>query len=613
MKSDIDGEASLTALDSGKAAAPCELEISMRFFLVPLVIALVVSLPLHAQESKPTVSAQLPTAPPLLSEAMCGKGAYIVSLAGSPIGRETFDVKCLESGFAVTAQTNIKLAPATIDIQSELDLNKSAIPTRFMSKGTMALTSVDQTIVFKDGKATITTKNGSQEMLYQDGASYLMSNLSYVLAFVAARYDNTKGGEQTIPVFPNISAIMERTARDDAQPLGLVATPKPTSFDRYTLKLGPTTIVLWSDMQGRIAVISMPLQRFVSARAEYASFVEPLHTALASLIKTLKPDYSAPANAPFTAEEVRIKVKDYVLAGTLLLPKGEPPPYSVVVTSTGSGQQTRDEPIPLPNLKDYRPFRQIAEHLAGRGIAVLRVDDRGVGDSTGVETLERATTFDFADDVRAQIAYLRTRRDIDPERIGIVGHSEGGAIAPLVAATDPKVAAIVLMAGTGSRGDQVLLYQMDRPIELDTTLTAEEKAKARAENKRIIQTVIDGGDTSKLPPLFRYNWTKVFATYDPLVTIRKVRQPIFIVQGGLDRQVTADQADLLAKAALAAGNKDVMVKMFPNLNHLFLPAKTGDGNEYDSLETSTLGADVIKSIGDWLLFKLQRSAPRPKR
>jgi dienelactone hydrolase len=295
------------------------------------------------------------------------------------------------------------------------------------------------------------------------------------------------------------------------------------------------------------------------------------------------------------------------------LPKTGARPFPVVVTSTGSGQQTRDEPLPFPNLKDYKLFRQIAEHLASRGIAVLRVDDRGVGDSTGVETLDKATTFDFADDVRAQVAYLRTRPDVDHKRIAIVGHSEGGVIAPLVAASDPQIKAIVLMAGTGKRGDEVLLYQMNRPLELNPAMSDEEKAKARAENERILRTVIEGGDVSKLPALFHYPWTRAFLTYDPLSTIRKVRQPIFIVQGALDQQVTADQADMLAKAAREAGNQDVMVRVFPTLNHLFLPAITGDESEYNTLETSRIGDDVIKAIGDWLQFKLQRSDPAPAR
>ena len=585
----------------------------MRLLLLLFVSILLTSASSFGQQSGAQNSAKLPPAPPILSPALCGKGTFLISMSGKSVGLETTETKCVESGYVANGQTNFKIPGAAIDLYSELELDKAAIPTRFMFKGMMALTPVDQTIVFKDGKATVTTKEGSHEVLYQPGASFIVSNASYMLPLVAARYDVARGGVQTISIFPNATAAMERTARDEVQPVGALAGPKPTAFDRYVLTVGPTTIIMWADMQGRIAVISSPIQKFVSVREEYAGFVEPLQAALASVLKGLKPDYSASPDASFTAEEVIIKVKDYVLAGTLLLPKNGARPFPVVVTSTGSGQQTRDEPVPFQNLKDYRPFRQIAEHLASRGIAVRRVDDRGVGDSTGLETLEQVTTFDFADDVRAQVTYLRTRREIDPTRIAIIGHSEGGIIAPMVAASDPKIAAIVLMAGTGKRGDEVLLFQMNRPIELNPAMSDVEKAKARAANQQILRTVIDGGDTSKLPPLFRFKWTKVFLTYDPLPTIRKVKQPIFIVQGALDQQVTPEQADLLAKAAQAAGNKDVMVRMFPTLNHLFLPSKTGDLSEYSSLEVRVLGDDLLKAIGDWLLFKLQRSDPGPSR
>lgn len=563
-----------------------------------------------AQQSKP----QLPAPAPLLSPALCGKGVFLISLGGTPVGRETFEIKCVAGGgYAASGQTNVKLPGALIDVETAIEMDKAASLTKFTSKGTMLGSPIEQTITFTNGKANITTKEGTQEMLYEKGSTFIMSNVQYLMTFLAAQYDTSRGGAQSIRIFPNLSANMERTARDEVQPTGAVAAPKPSAFDRYTLQIGQATLILWTDTQGRLAVISLPAQKYVAVREEYTGFVEPLQAALVSTMKGLKPDYSAPPDAPFTAEEVKIKVKDYQLAGTLLLPKSGARPFPVVVTSTGSGQETRDEPLPYPNLAEYKIFRQIAEHLAARGIAVLRVDDRGVGDSTGLETLDKATTFDFADDVRAQVAYLRTRRELDPKRIAIVGHSEGGIIAPLVAASDAQIAAVVLLAGTGKRGDEVLLYQMNRPLELNAALSDEERAKARAENERILRTVIEGGDTSKLPTLFRYPWTKAFLTYDPLPTIRKVRQPILIVQGELDRQVTADQAELLAKAARDAGNQDVTVRLFPTLNHLFLPAKTGDESEYTSLETSRIGDDVIKAIGDWLLFKLQRSEPAKGR
>jgi dipeptidyl aminopeptidase/acylaminoacyl peptidase len=317
-------------------------------------------------------------------------------------------------------------------------------------------------------------------------------------------------------------------------------------------------------------------------------------------------DYSAPANAPFTAEEVTVTVKGYTLAGTLLLPKSGKRPWPAVITITGSGQQTRDEPLPIPGLEKYKLMRQVAEALASRGIAVLRVDDRGVGGSGGRDTLMTATSSSFADDVRAEVAYLRSRSEIDPKRIALVGHSEGGMIAPMVAATDPQLAAIVLMAGDGKRGDLISKEQLEDALA-SSKLTPEEKDQQRAKQAAIIQAVQSGADLSSYPAEVRLPWIKEFWTYDPLVMIRKVRQPILILQGALDRQITAEQAGMLEQAAREGGNKDVTKQIFPNLNHLFLPAKTGSFSEYATLETQLVGDAVLKTLGDWLVLKLRES------
>jgi dienelactone hydrolase len=320
-------------------------------------------------------------------------------------------------------------------------------------------------------------------------------------------------------------------------------------------------------------------------------------------MKAAEVDYAAPAGAPFTAEEVSVEAKGFTLAGTLLVPKTGKPPYPAVITITGSGQQTRDEYLPLPGLEQYRPFRQIAEALASRGIAVLRVDDRGVGRSKGLETLKVSTSANFADDVRAQVDFLRERREIDPGRVVLVGHSEGGMIAPMVASTDPRIAGIVLLAGTGKRGDTIIAYQVNQGLEGDATLTEEARAKARAQQQDAMRKAI-AGDASA-PEALRNPWMRYFLGYDPLPTIRKVRQPILILQGELDRQVTADQADLLAKAAREAGNRDVTERVFPGLNHLFLPAKTGAVSEYSSLSTNSIPDEVMKQLTDWLVEKLK--------
>jgi dienelactone hydrolase len=327
----------------------------------------------------------------------------------------------------------------------------------------------------------------------------------------------------------------------------------------------------------------------------------PLAVAPAALAQSAKERHA------FDAEEVTIKTNGYALAGTLLLPKGAAKrPVPAVVTITGSGPQTREGTPPLPGLEAYKPFRQLAEELAARGIAVLRADDRGYGSSTGRETLATATTSTLADDTRAQLAYLRGRREIDPARIALVGHSEGGAIATLVAASDPRVRAVVLMAAMGKTGREVSLSQQEEALAQTPGLTEERKEELRATQRKILQTVIEGGDTSQLPPVASHPWFKEYLTFDPTAAVRRVKQPILILQGEFDRQVTADQAALLERAARDAGNRDVTVKVFPGLNHLFLPSKTGSFNEYATLNTYALGADVLNTLGDWLAARVSR-------
>jgi dienelactone hydrolase len=572
------------------------------------LLILLLSMPALTLAQQPSAQT-LPPAPPLLSPKICGKGVFLLSLGEQSLGRETFEIQCKPdaTGYRASGNTALKLPNGPVNLDTTIEVDKAGAPLSFNMKGEVAGARTGQSFVFMGNKATITVDGKTDEMAYTNRAAMLPNLVTYVMQFIAARYDNVRGGEQEITIFPNIPARMERTGRDEVSPAKMIIAGNAVAFDRYSLKIGPSNLVLWTDMQGRLAVASVPAQGFVAAREEYASFVEPLRNALLAKVKGIVPDYSAPAGAPFTAEEVKVQAKGFMLAGTLLLPKTGKRPFPAVVMVTGSGQQTRDEPA-LPGVEKYRPFRQIAEFLASRGIAVLRVDDRGVGESGGFDTLDKATTFDFADDVRAQITYLRTRSEIDASRIGIIGHSEGGVIAPLVAASDPKLAAIVLMAGTAKRGEDVLRFQFNYEAEHNPGLSEEERAKARAETENFIRAIKENGDVSKYPVILRglnSPWGRAFLAYDPLTTIVKVRQPILILQGALDQQVTADQARMLEEAARKSGNKDVTIRVFPNLNHLFLPAKTGAESEYSKLETYSLSDEVLNAIADWLQVKLK--------
>jgi uncharacterized protein len=547
---------------------------------------------------------RLPPAAPILAPSICGKGAFSFWLGDRSIGREEFEIKCQSEGaYSASGHTELKVPGSALDLNSSLEVNKSGEPLSSTVSGTVNGKPFEQSIVIKGATALITTAGATRELPFASGASLLGGNIFYMNQFLLARYDLARGGIQQLPIFPGQAARVERVARDEVQATGIAASPAPVAMDRYSVTIGLTNLIAWVDAQGRIATLAVPLQNFAAVREEYSSFVPSFKAIISAKLKEAEVDYSAPPGAPFTAEEVTVEAKGFTLAGTLLVPKTGKPPFPAVITITGSGQQTRDEYLPIPGLEKYRPFRQIAEALASRGIAVLRVDDRGVGNSKGRETLKTATSADFADDTRAQVDYLRKRKEIDPGRIALIGHSEGGMIGPIVAASDPRIAAVVLMAGPGERGDEILLYQQNQAVETNAVLSEEEKAKQRAEHADNLRKAIANDPSA--PEALRSAWMRYFLAYDPLPTIRKLRQPILILQGEIDRQVTADQAEMIAKAARAAGNRDVTARVFTGLNHLFLPAKTGAPSEYTSLSTTTIPDDVIKLLTDWLAQRLK--------
>jgi len=531
---------------------------------------------------------------------LCGAGKYELAAAGQPVGSETFDVTCAPDGhYSATGRTQLSAGATSLDLTTTLELAKDLRPTSVIVKGTAGGQPFDQSATFANGTATVTANGQSQSVPYTAGASWLGGNIFFANAFVAARYDDAKGGVQQIPIFPQTSASLERRATDGAK----LDNGESASFTRYVMRIATQEIVLWRDAAGRLAVIAVPSQRFTASRPESAKWVSALLAGLQGATPSpASPapstiDYSAPPGAPFTAEEVKIPVATYALAGTLLVPKSGKRPFPAVVMVTGSGLQTRDSRLALPGLEQYAPFRQIAERLAANGVAVLRVDDRGVGSSTGRETLENATTSSLADDTRAQVAWLRGRAEIDGQRIIVLGHSEGASIAAMVAASDPKVAGVVLMAGTGKTGAETSFEQQENLLRSDTTMTEERKAALRAQQKEAVKTILAGGD---LPGQKTIAWTREYFAYDPLATIRKVKQPILILQGERDRQVDRSHATRLADAARTAGNRDVALTEFPTLNHLFLPSKTGSFSEYSHLETTAVPAVVLDTIVAWV-------------
>ena len=308
-----------------------------------------------------------------------------------------------------------------------------------------------------------------------------------------------------------------------------------------------------------------------------------------------KPNYSAPAGAPYTAESVVVPTAlGHTLGGTFTKPTDVTTALPVVISISGSGPQDRDEYISIVR-NGYRLFRQVADTLGRRGVAMLRMDDRGVGESGG--SFATATSRDFANDIRAAVTWLRSRSDVDPSRIFLVGHSEGGMIAPMVAADDPLLAGIVLMAGTGRTGREILLFQNRYAIEYDTSLTSAKRATMLA---RVARSVDSALTTSP--------WLTFFGAHDPIATARRVKVPVLILQGADDQQVIASEASLLGKAFRAGGNRDVTMQVFPELNHFFIRQPGGNPSGYSELPTNLASSEVLGMAADWIARRASRIA-----
>ena len=281
------------------------------------------------------------------------------------------------------------------------------------------------------------------------------------------------------------------------------------------------------------------------------------------------------------------------LGGTLTTPKDGKGPFPAVVTITGSGQEDRDEFIPFAG--GIRLFRQVADTLGRRGIAVLRLDDRGLGASGGDP--RASTSADFADDIRAGLAFLRGRADIDQRRLGLVGHSEGGAIAPMIAATDANLRAMVVLAGPAEPGIEISMAQNRYIVEHTPGLTPTQQ-----------DSILRAARASLAPEKQTMPWLRFWMGYDPAPTARRVKAATLILQGATDRQVPAEQAEKLAALIRAGGNGDVTVRIFPATNHLFVDDADGDFRKYEQLRTNIVSPAVLGALADWLVTKLGAGA-----
>jgi len=338
---------------------------------------------------------------------------------------------------------------------------------------------------------------------------------------------------------------------------------------------------LWIDDTGRMIRFSVPLQALEVVREDIAS----VSSRSVSISRG-------------NDEQVKIPSNGFTLAGTLSRPaETSVPRLPAVVLVGGSGPADRDSMVfGIPILG------QLAGALADAGFIVVRYDKRGIGQSGG--RAESASLTDYADDVRAAVKVLADRKDVDPKRIAVAGHSEGGLVALMAAAKEKRIAAVGLIATPGITGADVVLAQQQRLLNRMTLTPEEKQAKVDAQ-KKIHEAVITGKGLELLPPDVRRSVDNAefhsLLVSDPAKLVADVRQPLLIVQGGLDTQVEPQNADRLEALARARKNAPpVEVVKVPTVNHLLVTATTGEADEYGTLKDKQVSQQVTEALVTWL-------------
>jgi uncharacterized protein len=398
----------------------------------------------------------------------------------------------------------------------------------------------------------------------------------------------------------------------------------------FGLKLDNVSLIL-SYLNCEISSFKISYKaRLIAKDSLVGEFTQGNFSSKLNLKKSTKPilaKYNRPQEpkAPFfyKREDVTFKntIENIELSGTLTVPKGKGP-FSAMILVSGSGPQNRDEEI-----MGHKPFWVIADYLTKNGIAVLRYDDRGVGKSEG--DFQKATTANFALDAQAAYIFLKNHKRIDKKRIGIIGHSEGGMIAQMVAASDTQVRMIVLLAAPGIKISDLMLKQTEVNLRLEG-ISEDEIAVSLELNKRFydllnkedneqviiekVQSIInehcesmtseEANEIKKQTPMMLKTllspWFRYFIKFDPDLYLRDVKCPVLAINGRKDVQVECD--DNLYGIAMSlekAGNRKYEFHKMDNLNHLMQNATTGAVSEYIQIE-ETFSKDVLKIMKNWI-------------
>lgn len=525
-----------------------------------------------------------------VSSTSPASSSFTIFFRAMPVGAEQISLERTSDGWTITGRSQISspfdLVTRSLRLVYDPEWKPRELAVDLTAGGQVIkmLTTVTGTTA----ESQVTT-NGAPpqkvDMIDEAAVLLLAGPVFAPYEAVAARLRAAAAGAR-LPVYVvpqgSVAITVGESAQENIQTLGRLISARRT---RITLErpegLSPLEAEIWADEAGRLLRVSFPAQSLDAVREDIAS----VSARRVSVVRA-------------GDEEVRIPANGFSLAGTISKPAGSGgKPLPAIVLVGGSGLTDRDETV-----SDIPIFGQLAGGLADAGYVVLRYDKRGVGQSGG--RAEAATLVDFAEDLRAAVRFLGGRKDVDRRRLAVVGHSEGGAVGLLAADRENRIAALVLIAAPGMTGAELNLAQVTRALAQSNRPESEKQATIELQ-KKIQTAVLTGNGWDEISPAVRQQadipWFRSFLAFDPVRIMRDVDQPILVVQPLLDAQVPPVNADRLEAAARARRKPaPVEVVRLPGLNHLLVPATTGEPAEYSTLTDRNVSPAVVRSIADWL-------------
>ena len=515
---------------------------------------------------------------------------FLVRSGSVIIGTEQVTVERTSQGTTISS-TGRLAPPANLvlrKLQIRYDANGAPMSMMLDASAGGLPTSIQSTVVGATATNTVTLAGGQTVTSTQpiDPAAVLLPS-PFVAPYeaLAQRLRSAVGGADIVAFQPTGPPIHLQVGDSSAKQIQTVEgsiRARQTMLTVTGPDVAPFSIDVWGDDSGRLLRVSIPAQQVEFIREDLAS-------VSARIVTMARPN----------DEDVRIPANGFSLAGTLSKPATASGRLPVVLLLGGSSPAGRDESaygVPI--------FGQLANTIADAGFLVLRYDKRGVGQSGG--RVEAAALRDYADDARAAVRFLAERKDVDRHRIVIVGHGEGGWIALMTAAEEKRVAAAGLIAAAGVTGADLNLYQVAHGMEHSGRPESERQASL-ALQRQIQQAVVTGKGweapsiTSQMRRQADTPYFQSFLTMDPARVLKNTSQPLLILQGDRDTQVPPSNTQTLeALAKQRTHNGGVSVVIVPDVNHLLVPAKTGELDEYQTLPDRTVSPAVGSALVTWL-------------